>query len=177
MDRKRKQALFRWLEAERRGDDAAAERALVSLWRRLGRPAPSPGFVRRTLARAGLDPRAARRRIWAPPGTIWLPRAALAAALALVAGSITLVPVSLITLATAGDRLLGAAIGLVAALSERLAHGLTAWSVATRISQSLVAGLSEPPAVAALATALLMSFFAFGWLRQLLTLERSAEHV
>ena len=171
MDRRRKQALLGWLEAERRGDEAVAERALGAFWRYLGRPAPRPGFARRTLARAGL-----RRPVWVLPGPRWLPRGVLAACLALVAVSAGLVPAFLVGLAATGDRLLSAGVGVVAALSERLAHGLTAWNVAKQISQSLVAGLTDPSALAALMAALVVSLFAFGWLRQLLALERSAKH-
>lgn len=171
MDRRRKQALFGWLEAERRGDEAAAERALNAFWRYLGRPAPRRGFARRTLARVGYG-----RPAWVLPGPKWLPRGVLAAALALVAVSVGLVPAFFVGLAATGDRLLSTSVGVVAALSERLAHGLTAWSVATRISQSLVAGLTDPSVLAASTAALLMSLFAFGWLRQLLALERSAKH-
>lgn len=172
MDRQRRQALRSWLEAERRGDDLVAERALAGLWRRLGRPAPRPGFARRTLRRAGLAP----GRGWALPGPRWLPRAALAAAFVLTAVPLAVAPVSAIAVARIGDRLLVSAIGLVVAVSERLAHGLTAWSVAERISGSLVDGLAQPPALIALGLALLTSFLAFGWLTRLLALERSNKH-
>ena len=175
MTRHLHRSLVRWLEAERRDDAAAAERALAALWHQLPRPAPSRAFTRRTLSRvrrAGAGVGA-----WTLPLPQWLRRSALAASLALTAMSLAYLPASLITVAQSGDRLFDGAVGWVGAASERLAHGLTAWSVATRVSRSLVEGLAEPGYLAGLSLALLMSFFAFGWLHQLLGVERSSGHV
>lgn len=55
-----------WIEAERRGDEASAERWFALALTRLPVPVPKPGFADRILAHAGLDraSRRERRRAW-----------------------------------------------------------------------------------------------------------------
>jgi hypothetical protein len=151
-------ALREWLAAEEADEPAAAEAALTRLFERLPRPAPAPGFVPRTLARAAVEvPRAravarARRVL----------RRLAAAALAGLALALVFLPV-LVRRLSAGPALtelsladlMGRLAAAVAAASHLLRDALVAFQKANDWLPGL-AGEANRPGVAAGALAALL---------------------
>lgn len=152
MARKLKRSVERWLEAERRGAVEAAEAALRGVFRQLPLPAPAAGFAARVMAGVGLARRAAPQ-----PALGW--RVAIGGAIVVAAAAAALAP------AVASDLLarlspaavVGFVVGGLVETCQRLAEGLAFWQIMLAIGRALGSVLTSPPAMAALATALLLS--------------------
>lgn len=184
MNRKLKKALSEWLEAEFEADlrakeqgaakrpEARAEDALGRAFRLIPVPSPSRAFVARTLRRAGLG-----GRFSSDLSAGWI-RAAVASSLVLAAVALILIPGFLVPILTIGmaTKPISLAIGFLAALLQRLAHGLAAWDVLSRMGSAAAETVASPAALGGMSVALLISFFAFRWLDQIVAAERSSSH-
>ncbi len=168
--------LRRWLDAERRGDQAEAESALVHLFRSSPKARPSAGFAGRVLveaARLGLVP--APRNPWARFGR-WL-----ATALLTVAGlSAALVSTQLRTpiLQRLGELTwTDVSVALVASIGHWVAGAAALWQGLLHSSESLALNLETPGMALTLTVALAMATVAFRALRELLSPDRSSRYV
>ena len=168
--------LRRWLDAERRGNQAESESALVSLFRSSPRARPRAGFRGRVLveaARLGLMP--APRTGWARFGR-WLGTALLA-----MAGlSAALVSTQLRTpiLQRLGELAwTDVSVALVAWMGHLIAGAAALWQGLLRSSESLSLTLQTPGVALTLMIALAMSTLALRALRELLSPDRRSRYV
>ena len=164
--------LTRWLDAESRGDERAAEAAFARLFAALPRPAAPAGFAERVLTRlerAAVE-EAARPAAWPlERAALWL-LAACAAALALLPR----------WLPGAWDRLAPETwAGAMASLLVRAAHAVAAlaplWEGLTRVARWLALAAGSPQVLTAVALCALLAATAGRLLWGLLD-ERSAGH-
>jgi hypothetical protein len=167
-------ALDRWLAAERHDRPEEADAALLELFESLPLIAPPAGFADRVLVRAGI--RSAARR---DPFAWWGAR--LAVALCLVAlglGALWLPPVLRVL---AGfwsfGGLVQAGVRTLVDASQWLAAALRVWDLLLTIGGALTHPLTTPQVTAGLMVCLLMSSFAFRFLRDQITGERNWTHV
>ncbi len=154
------EAVARWLGAEGgRGD--AADAALRRVFEAWPLPSPSPGFVARVMAGAGLVP--APRPL--PLG--W--RVGLGLAMALAGAAAVVSPAVLAGLArlVSPADVAGLAAGTLVEVCQRLGEGLALWQALATLGRTVTEALSTPPVLAALLAASLMSA---GGLRVLLSL-------
>jgi len=158
--------LARWLQAERSGQDDAADEAFLHVFASLPRIEPSPAFADHTMA-AVMRWRARRRRLvvfaWA------------AAVLAIVGGA-------------AGAWLLGpaiapaivkqAALGLSHATPWLIAYATEAmnlWWAIAGLGTAIGNAVATPPTAGAIVGAELIGIFAFFALQRLVAAERAGE--
>jgi len=160
--------LARWLDAEARGEEAAAERAFAELFAALPRPAAPAGFADRLLARMATGELA--RPAWPlERAALWL--------LAVCAAALSLLPRwlpeiwGLITPETW--------VGGLATLLVRSAHAVAAllplWEGIAKVARWVALAAGSPQALAAVALCSLLAATAGRLLMGVLD-ERSAGH-
>lgn len=166
------QPLYRWLAAERRADDVAAERWLRALFRRLPQPAVSPLLADRVLA-ALTAHRAVGPRPFAWPlkllTAILLLLAALAAPTvpgALYAAAHLIEPAGLVT----------GSVEILTALAGSLQWAVKAWHLVAEVERALLTTITAPPVALALLTAALLVAGGLAGLTGLLAPHRSRVH-
>ncbi|MFL6195769.1 MAG: hypothetical protein ACJ75H_16445 [Thermoanaerobaculia bacterium] len=168
-------ALDRWLDAEREDRAGDADEALLELFAALPLAAPPAGFAERVMARAGLAVAPARRDLFASRPL----RALLALAVAATAfGLLWLPPVlsflaglwSLSGFVQAGTRALVDA-------SRWLAEALRFWDLLLTIGGALAEPLASPQVLAVLLVSLGASGLAFRYLRDQISGERNWTYV
>ncbi|HEV8238033.1 MAG TPA: hypothetical protein VGS57_01540 [Thermoanaerobaculia bacterium] len=157
----------RWLDAEARGEEAAAERAFAQLFAALPRPAAPAGFADRVMARMAGE---LARPAWPlERAALWL--------LAVCAAALYLVPRWLPEL---WDRLAPETwIGGLATLLVRTAHAVAAllplWEGFARVARWVALAAGSPQVLAAVALCALLAATAGRLLLGVLD-ERSASH-
>lgn len=165
-------AVDRWLAAERHDGDDQADAALLELFEALPLIAPPAGFADRVLLRAGIP---AKRDLFASRG------ARLAVALGLVAlgfGGLWLPPVLRVLAALwSFGGLVQGGVQALAGAAQWLATALRAWDLLLTIGRALTQPLTTPQVTAGLVACLLISSFAFRFLRDQITGERSWTYV
>ena len=160
--------LTRWLDAEARGEEAAAERAFAELFAALPRPAAPAGFADRLLARMATGELA--RPAWPlERAALWL--------LAVCAAALYLLPR---WLPEVWDRLAPETwIGGLATLLVRAAHAVAAvlplWEGFARVARWVALAAGSPQVLAAVALCALLAATAGRLLLGVLD-ERSASH-
>lgn len=159
----------RWMKAEEARDDSRAETAFLVAMARLPRFAPLPGFADRVMAAV---PAPARRAF--PWLTAW--HVAVAAALALIGATATLVP-ALPRLPVGMPRLATLvkawAVG-AHTIGEWLQSGVAVWLVLLRIGRWVSVGIQSPEIAAGLAGSAVLGALGLYTLNHLLALERSS---
>jgi len=158
--------LERWLEAERRGQDDAADEAFLSVFAALPRIEPSPAFAERTMAGV-LRWRARRRRL--------LVLAWAAAALIVAAGGLTAL---LLGPSLAPSIVKNMALGLSHATPWLIAYAAEAmnlWWAIAGVATAIANALATPPTAGAILGAELIGIFAFFALQRVVGAERPGE--
>ena len=161
-------ALRRWLDAEARGEDAAAERALAEAMAALPRPLLSAGFAERVLRQVALAP--------ALPAPWRLERAALGLLVA-CAAALSALPLWLPRAWAwlSPERWIESVTTLLVGGARLLAHLAPLWEALVHIGAWTALALSAPPALLALALCGLLAAMAGRLLVSLLD-ERSSGH-
>jgi len=158
-------ALNRWLEAERSSADGAADEAFTVVFRAVPRMAPRPGFaanvVRASRRPAGLE------GTWVDS---WWTRGAVAASLGLAGvAAASVAPVALVNAGLATlVKGIGAGAWLLATVLSVLGVGLGAWDVLASIGRGVGLALRDPSICAGLAGHLFVAAAGFAALRRLL---------
>jgi hypothetical protein len=159
--------ISRWLAAEARGEETAANRALTELFGELPRPIVPEGFADRVMARVAAD--AAR--------TGWRLEQVALGLLAACAGALLLLPRWLPGLAAHLSP--GAIVGGLAALLVRLAHAVALlapiWEGFVRVCGWVALTAASPQVLTAVALSTLLAAMAGRLLFALLD-ERSSGH-
>ncbi|MCP4202817.1 MAG: hypothetical protein GY769_12895 [bacterium] len=179
MSRKLKKATESWLDIERRGSDASAERALLRVFRALPVPAPSPELARRTLAQLGLAPLTARPASQSGHKPHWAYRWAVATALALSGlATVLYAPALLSSLSLKGSAnwIVDVGAGFLAAVSRRLAAGYTLWDVIGRAGATAAEVVATPQVLGFMFATVLFGLATFRVLAGLVAVERSSYH-
>jgi hypothetical protein len=155
-----------WMDAEARRDDAAAEAAVGTALRAVGRRAPSADLSARLMVAASAKPvpAAARRS-----------ERAIAAGLVALAFAMTLLPAVLIAVLFVADagRVVSAVARVCVWIIDWLNAGVSVWGVLARTGRVLDSVASTPAASAGLTGALLIASSAVLALNRYLTEERS----
>lgn len=171
-----KKAVQDWLEREKTGTDPESEQALLQVMTRLP-AAPVPfGFAERVLAAAGIGQEPRYAGIQDPA---WAVRLTLAVSLLLSGLAAVLVP-SLLQPALGlvkPSHVLGAIVGGLVALIERLGAGLSYWRDLSEAGAVLASVFSSPTFLGAMAVSVFLSLVAFRLLHGLIGSERSSRYV
>lgn len=173
MRRSHRNALDRWLAAERDERPQEAEAALLELFEALPLIAPPAGFANRVLVRAGL--KAARRDLFASRGM----RLVLALCLAAVSLGALWLPPTLRALASLWS-LSGVVRGGVQALidaTQWLASALRLGELLLTVGRALTEPLTLPQVTAMLLVCLLASSLGLRFLRDQITGKRNWTYV
>ena len=177
----RTQLFDRWLEAERRGADEDASRALSRLMRALPHLVPSPRLVENVLLEigrgaAGLGAAGLGAPLARPLGRLfsWGGRAALVASLVLVSSVILWLPVLMIAWSPEVGDLLAAASGLVSLSMGWFEVALSTWSFLAGVGETTAVVLATPQAMLSLAVMMSVGLAALRWLCILTLQERSS---
>ncbi|MFQ5527992.1 MAG: hypothetical protein ACE5GX_17255 [Thermoanaerobaculia bacterium] len=175
MNRKLKSATQGWLKLERDGRNSAAERALGRVFSALPTPAPSRALVGRTLAELGFDPSLAM----GPGETHWVFRWAVTLAL-MVSGLATAVFGPLlwgaVGLSGGVNWIVDLGAGLLAALSRRLAAGVTLLDVVGRAGETAAEVVATPQVLGLMLATVLFGLATLRLLTGMVAAERSPYH-
>jgi hypothetical protein len=158
--------LDRWLAAEAKGDDFAAEEALGALFHTLPRLAPRPGFAERVVMASLREPESGR--------AAWLWKAAIVAAVSLAGIATGLLPLLRwipIQVPGPAEIVTAAARGL-AWLGRWLGAGLNVWEMLARIGEAIGRAAATPEIATAMMGSALISALALYTLHHLLVYER-----
>lgn len=172
-----------WIQAERAGENADAERALHALFQELPEVRPRRRFAGESLTGASFSERVLREAGVAPrpaPAPLpWPLRAATAVALLLSAFALGWIPtvVSLVGQRITVGGVLDTLVQGFFHLTENVALLLSFWSYGESLYRSVMLVVMQPPVMAAALAAVLISAAALHSLRQLLALERSPRYV
>ena len=161
-----RQQLERWLQAERSGQDDAADEAFLSVFAAMPRIQPSAAFADQTIA-AVLRWRARRRRLIA---AAWA-----AAVLVVVAGGAAAL---LFGPALAPSVVKPVALGLSHAtpwLVAYAAEAMNLWWAIAGLGTAIGNALATPPTASAIVGAELIGIFAFFALQRLVAAERTGD--
>jgi hypothetical protein len=167
-DSHHKTHLTRWLDAEARGEEAAAERAFAELFAALPRPAAPAGFADRLMARMATGELA--RPAWPlERAALWL--------LAVCAAALSLVPRWLpeIWSYLAPETWIGGLASLLVRAAHAVAALLPVWEGMLRVARWVALAAGSPQALATVALCTLLAATAGRLLLGVLD-ERSAGH-
>lgn len=157
-----------WLEAEERGDEAAADAAMAALFAQIPLESPSPGFAAATMVRVREERAAAPRLAEAAapaPAARWA--AAVLALLSAATLGLSVAAVEILPRLPVGDAV-STFNRLVAALWKWIASGITLWSEAAEWSELLARVVAVPGVAGSLVAVALAAAIAFSLLRRIL---------
>jgi len=176
VNRKLNRTLHHWLQLERAGDDAEAERALGTAFALLPEEAVPAGFADRVLMLAGLPPMPAAGL---SQTAVWCLRAVIGLCLVVTALFLLVIPSYLPAMLGIFhlSRLTGFVIDAFVGVVEQLGIGLVIWRAASTVGSILSSVLSSPPYLAALALGALLSVAALRALHEVVVSERSSRYV
>jgi hypothetical protein len=168
-------ALDRWLDAERQDRAGDADEALLELFAALPMAAPPAGFAERVMARAGFAAAPARRDLFASRPL----RVVLALALAATAVGLLWLPPVLAYLAGlwSVSGFVQVATRSLVDVSRGLADTLRYWDLLVNIGDALAEPLASPALLGLLLVSLGASGLAFRYLRDQISGERNWTYV
>jgi hypothetical protein len=166
MHRDPNDAFARWLDAERRGDDDAADQALRTAFSTLPRRSPDESLSARLMRAAVVRPRLTRSRL--------SERAAAAGVLA-AAAAMTLLPASVLLVLVAGNP--GRVVSWLARtcvwLTEWLDAGVSIWALLAQMGGAFGRVAGSSAGGAAITITLLVASTALLMLNRYMPVERS----